>query len=294
MPRQWRDRLAALVMKGLALVCVGLALSISIALLAKSWPVITTSGLRQLLLGSSWHPRQGAFGCYPFLIGTLWVSGLAMALSIPICLLCALYLSEHARSRLRAAAKPMLDLLAGIPSVVFGLWGMLAVVPVVRWLGWRAGVATTGYSVLAGGVVLAIMVFPIIISVAEEVLRKVPLEAREASLALGATRWQTTKHVVVRAALPGIIAAIILGFTRAFGETMAVLMVVGNVARLPRSLFDPAYPLPALIANNYGEMMSVPRYDAALMFAALMLLAVVLGFNIMAALVLRALERRLA
>ena len=294
MPRRRRDRAAAVIMKALALACVALAFSMAAALLAKSWPVLSTSGLRQLLLGSSWRPFQGQFGFYPFLIGTLWVSGLAMALSIPVCLLCALYLSEYARSRVRAAAKPMLDLLAGIPSVVFGLWGMLAIVPLVRWLGDRMGVATTGYSVLAGGIVLAIMVLPIIISVAEEVLRKVPLEAREASLALGATRWQTTKHVVVRVALPGIIAAIILGFTRAFGETMAVLMVVGNVARLPRSLFDPAYPLPALIANNYGEMMSIPRYDAALMFAALVLLAVVLAFNIMATLVLRTVERRLA
>lgn len=294
MSRQWSDRVGALVMKALAVACVGLALSMAIGLLVRSWPVVSSCGLRQLLLGSSWRPLQGQFGFYAFFIGTLWVSGLAMVLSIPISLLCALHLSEYADSRVRALAKPMLDLLAGIPSVVFGLWGMLAVVPLVRWLGERVGVATTGYSVLAGGVVLAIMVFPVIISVAEEVLRKVPLEAREASLAVGATRWQTTKHVVVRAALPGIVAAIILGFTRAFGETMAVLMVVGNVVGLPRSVFDPAYPLPALIANNYGEMMSVPRYDAALMFAALALLAVVLGFNIMATLVLRVVERRLA
>jgi len=122
----------------------------------------------------------------------------------------------------------------------------------------------------------------------------VPMEARATSLALGATRWQTAKHVLLRAALPGVFAAVVLAFSRAFGETMAVLMVVGNVPAVPRSLFDPAYPLPALIANNYGEMMSIPLYDAALMFAALVLLAVVIAFNILATFVLRGVERRIA
>lgn len=155
----------------------------------------------------------------------------------------------------------------------------------------RLGSFTTGYSVLAGGIVLAVMVFPVIVSVTEEVLRKVPLEVREASLSLGATRWQTTKHMVLKAAFPGIFAAVVLGFSRAFGETMAVLMVVGNVPTVPHSLFDPACPLPALIANSFGEMMSVPLYDSALMFAALLLLVVVLIFNVLATFVLRAVER---
>jgi phosphate transport system permease protein len=294
MRRQFKDRLTAGAMQALAVLCVGLALATALALVVKSWPILSSHGLGHLLLGSSWRPLAGEFGFYPFIIGTLWVSGLAMAISIPICLLTALFLSEYAGKHLRAVAKPLIDLLAGIPSVVFGLWGVLAVVPLSAALAARMGVSSTGYCVLAGGVVLAIMVFPFIISVAEEVLRKVPLEAREASLALGATRWQTTKLVVVREALPGIVAAMILGFSRAFGETMAVVMVVGNVARLPHSVFDPAYPLPALIANNYGEMMSIPGYDSALMFAALLLLAVVFGFNIVAAVVLRSVERRLA
>jgi phosphate transport system permease protein len=144
----------------------------------------------------------------------------------------------------------------------------------------------TGYGLLAGGLVLAVMVFPIIISLAEEVISAVPQGLREASLTLGATRWQTIKNVVMRRAWSGVIAAIMLGFSRAFGETMAVMMVVGNVPQIPHSIFDAAYPLTALIANNYGEMMSVPLYDAALLAAALILLLIVLLFNIISRLVL--------
>ena len=138
---------------------------------------------------------------------------------------------------------------------------------------------------------LSIMVFPIIISITGEVLRSVPHELREVSLSLGATKWQTIKHVVLRKARPGIFAAIVLGFSRAFGETMAVLMVVGNVPKVPSSVFDPAYPLPALIANTFGEMMSIPLYDSAILLAALMLLIVVLIFNILARMVLIKIER---
>ena len=294
MSREAKDRLAAGLTTIAAVLCLALAFGIAVALLAKSRPILAMSSVTRLLLSSSWHPMKHEFGLWPFIAGTLWVSGLAMALAAPVCLLTAVYISEYSHRRLRAIAKPLLDLLAGIPPVVFGLWGVLAIVPLVAKLAERAGSSSTGYSVLAGGIVLAIMVFPIIISVTEEVLRKVPLDARAASLALGATRWQTTKHVLLRAALPGVFAAIVLGFSRAFGETMAVLMVVGNVPAIPRSLFDPAYPLPALIANNYGEMMSIPLYDSALMFAALVLLVVVLVFNVLATLVLRGLERRIA
>jgi phosphate transport system permease protein len=187
--------------------------------------------------------------------------------------------------------------------VVYGVWGTLTVVPFIehavspaldRWLGFvplfRA-YNPTGYGVLAGGLVLAVMVFPIIIAVAEDVIHSVPQGLREASLAVGATRWQTVRHVVLSRALPGVVAAVVLGFSRAFGETMAVLMVVGNVPQVPRSVFDAAYPLTALIANNYGEMMSVPLYDAALLGAALILMLVVLAFNVASRLILARLVR---
>ena len=139
---------------------------------------------------------------------------------------------------------------------------------------------------LAGGLVLAVMIVPIIIAVGEEVIRAVPQGLREASLALGATRWQTIRNVVLRRAWPGVAAAVVLGLSRAFGETMAVLMVVGNVPQVPHSIFDAAYPLTALIANNYGEMMSIPLYDAALLGGALILLLIVLTFSTTSRLVL--------
>jgi phosphate transport system permease protein len=281
-------------MLAVALICVALVIAIAVALLQKSRPILATRSLSQLLFSSSWRPSKGDFGFYPYIIGTLCVTGLAMAISIPVCLFSAVYLAEFAGRRFRSAAKPFIDLLAGIPSVIYGLCGILTVVPMVRGLGERCNIETTGYSVLAGGIILAIMVFPFIISVCIEALRAVPVEAREASLAVGATRWQTVKHVVLRSVFPGIGAAIVLGFSRAFGETMAVLMVVGNVARIPGSIFDPAYPLPALIANNYGEMMSIPLYDSALMLAALLLFIVVVVFNILATAVLRRIEKRLA
>src|SRR5208283_2149284 len=232
------------------------------------------------------------FGFYPFIIGTLRVTCIAMLIALPICFLAAIYVAEYAKGRIRAVVNSMIDLLAGVPSVVIGVWGVLAIVPIIKVVGIAAGQATTGYSVLAGGIVLAIMVFPSIISVSQEVLRSVPVSMREASFALGATKWQTVKHVVVRKSLPGIIAAMILGFSRAFGETIAVLMVVGNVPRIPSSIFQPAYPLPALIANNYEDVMSIPLYDSALLFAALLLLLVVAGFTLFGRLVLVRLQRR--
>jgi len=265
------------------------------ALFFKAWPILSTHPIQELLLSSSWRPTRGEFGLYPFIMGTLWVTILAMVLATPLCLLTSIYLAEYAPSRVRGIIKPMIDLLAGIPSVVYGMWGVLLVVPLIRdYVAPPVGATTTGYSVLAGGIVLAIMVFPIIISVSEEVIRAVPQDIREASFALGATKWQTVKHVVLRSSFPGIIAATILGFSRAFGETMAVLMVVGNVGKAPSSLFAPAYPLPALIANNYGEMLSVPLYDSALLLSALILLLVVLFFNVVARIVLSKIKKGFA
>jgi phosphate transport system permease protein len=268
-----------------------LVVFIAVGLVQKSSPILAVKHLSELLFSSSWRPLSGQFGFYPFIMGTLWVTGVAMLIAIPLCLLTSIYLAEYAPSRIRGILKPVIDLLAGIPSVVYGLWGILLIVPFVRGIGSFFGGTTNGYNVLTGGIVLAVMVFPVIIAISEEVIRTVPHEMREASLALGATKWQATKLVVRRAALPGIIAAIILGFGRAFGETMAVLMVVGNVAKVPSSVMDPAYPLTALIANNYGEMMSVPLYGSALLLAALILLILVFLFSAGARLILLRVER---
>ncbi len=301
--RPTKDRLARRIM-GLLTLSTGILLLVMILVLfARSWPILAIKPLEELLFSTTWQPLQGAFGFYPFIMGTLWVTMIAMIIAAPPSLLTAIYLAEYASSRTREIVKPLIDLLAGIPSVVYGIWGVLTVVPFVQdviapflghWFGFIPLFQVnnpTGYSILAGGIVLAVMVFPVIIAVSEEVIQAVPQGLREASLALGATRWQTIKHVVLRYSLPGVMAAIVLGFSRAFGETMAVLMVVGNVPQVPHSIFDAAYPLPALIANNYGEMMSIPLYDAALMGASLILLLVVLLFNLISRLILMRLVR---
>jgi len=296
--RRNKDQLAARTMGLLTLSALMLVPLITIALFIRAWPIIDAKPIGELLFSTSWHPMKNNFGFYPFIIGTIWVTALAMIISIPPSLLSAIYMAEYAPARTRSLVKTFIDILAGIPSVVFGIWGVLTIVPVIRdhlapTLDQSFGVIPlfrnnnpTGYGLLAGGLVLAVMVFPIIISLAEEVISAVPQGLREASLTLGATRWQTIKGVVLRRAWSGVIAAVMLGFSRAFGETMAVMMVVGNVPQIPHSIFDAAYPLTALIANNYGEMMSIPLYDSALLAAALILLLIILIFNVASRLVL--------
>jgi phosphate transport system permease protein len=262
------------------------------ALYRRSGLILAQKSFTELLFSSSWYPLKGQFGFWPFIMGTVWVTAVAVGLAVPLSLLTAIYLSEYAPRCVRNWTAPLIDVLAGIPSVVYGVCGVLVVVPLIRdHVAPFCGVFSTGYSVLAGGIVLAAMVCPIIIHVSLEVFKSVPRQVREVSLALGATQWQTIKHVVMRKALPGVIAAVVLGLSRAFGETMAVLMVAGNVAKPPSSLLDPAYPLPALIANNYGEMLSIPLYDSALMLASLVLLMMVLVFNVLARVCLIRAER---
>lgn len=290
--RLLKDKLASKFMLFLTVFSGLIVFLMAFGLYRRAMPILAIKPLTELLFSTSWHPLRGEFGFFPFIMGTLWVTGVAVAIAIPLCLLTAIYLSEYADRRIRELTKPLIDLLAGIPSVVYGVWGVLVIVPLIKdYIAPFFGTFSTGYSVLAGGIILAIMIFPIIIHVSVEVFRSVPYEVREASLALGATKWQTVKHVVIRKASPGVIAAIVLGLSRAFGETMAVLMVAGNVAKVPSSVLDPAYPLPALIANNYGEMLSVPLYDSALLLASLVLLLVVLFFNIISRVILIRVER---
>ena len=290
--RLLKDRLAGRLMLVLTIFSGLIVFLMAIGLYQRSRPILAIKSLGELLFSSSWHPSRGEFGFFPFIMGSLCVTGAAVAIAIPLCLLTAIYLSEYASRYVREWTKPLIDLLSGIPSVIYGAWGVLVIVPLIKdHIAPFLGASSSGYSVLAGGIVLAIMIFPVIIHVCVEVFGSVPYGLREASLSLGATKWQTTKHVVVRKAMPGVIAAVVLGLSRAFGETMAVLMVAGNVAKVPSSVLEPAYPLPALIANNYGEMLSVPLYDSALLLASMILLLVVLFFNVIARIVLMRVER---
>ncbi len=278
-----------------AVLLILLLVAIGVVLVSEAMPILRQQSLIDLVTSSEWYPTRLAFGLLPFIAGSFIVTLFAMILGVVPAVLSGVYLAEYTSSRRRAMVKPVVDLLAGIPSVVYGLWGVLFVVPLIRevlapalggTLGQRfplfAVTNPSGYSVLAGAIVLAIMVFPLIVAVTDEVLRNVPQQLRESMLALGATRWETTWCVARYAGLPGIAAAVVLAFSRAFGETLAIMMVIGNTPIIPRSIFDAAYPLPALIANAYSEMMSIPQYRSALMLAALILLCVVLLFNVVA------------
>ncbi len=297
--RRRKDKLAGKLFFVFSLIPVALAFIILIMLVAKSWPLIKNESVWLLITGKTWKPSQGLFGFWPFIAGTAWVTMLALIIAVPPCILTAIFLAEYAGSRLRTVTKPMLDILAAIPSVVYGVWGMLAIVPFIQnklgpyinlhfpQISFLSSNNPTGFGVLAGAVVLAIMIVPFIIAILYEIMNNIPKGLKEACLAMGTTKLQTVRWVVLPQSLPGILAAIVLGASRALGETMAVLMVVGNVVQVPHSILDAAYPLPALIANNYGEMMSIPLYDSALMTAALILLIIILVFNIASTLILQ-------
>ena len=279
-PAKWTDRISTGWLNFAVFFLILLPLVIGAGLVIKSLPLLEEAPIGTMLGSSNWSPQQGHFGFYAFIMGSVWVTLLSFVLSAPVCLLAAIYLTEYSPGWLTQTMYFVIDVLAGIPSVVYGVWGVLVVVPLLAdYVAPALGLTTTGYCLLSGGIVLAIMAVPYMLNMLMEVLRSVPVELKEASLSLGATYWETIKWIVLRKGLTGIIAALSLGISKALGETIAVLMVVGNVAKVPSSVLDAAYPLPALIANNYGDMMSVPLYDSALMFAALLLFAIILLFN---------------
>lgn len=260
-----------------------------LVLFIKAFPVLRTTGLWKLLSSVSWKPSAGEFGFLPFIVSTLWVSAIAILIALPLSILAAIYLSSYAPGSIKRIFRPVIDLLSGIPPVIYGVWGILTIVPFISG---TLAPGTTGYSILAGGIVLAVMIIPLLTGLLSEIFMSIPSEMTDASLSLGATRWQTVKRVMLRRAFPGIAAVTVLALSRALGETMAVLMVCGNSIAIPRSVLDAGYPLPALIANNYGEMLSVPGYESALMFAALILFVIVFSFSGLSRLILKRLEKR--
>ena len=202
--------------------------------------------------GKEWYPTASPspqYGLLPLILGTLWVSLGAILLSLPFGIAVAVYLAEIADMRVRNFLKPLIELLAGIPSVVYGFFGLVVIVPFLQ----QAFHLPVGETALAGSIVLGIMALPTIITVAEDSLRTVPRATKEASLALGATHWQTIYRVIIPYAKSGITSAAVLGIGRAIGETMAVLMVTGNAAVIPRTLLEPVRTIPATIAAELGE-----------------------------------------
>jgi phosphate transport system permease protein len=286
--RLFKNKIACLVMQLFTAGSLLTMLIMGLGLYYKSADVLKENSVWRLLKSSEWSPLTGEFGFWSFILSSIYVTALSVIIALPVALLTALFLTENARPWIKKMMFPALDILAGIPSVVYGLWGTLIIVPwIADYLGPRFVDYTSGYSLLAGGIVLSVMIIPLLVSLFIEIFSTVSKDLKDASISLGATRWQTSRLIVVRKASPGIIAAVVLSVSKAFGETLAVLMVCGNMVGIPHSVFDSVYPLPALIANNYGEMLSLPMYESALMFAALVMFVIIFIFNAISRIVLQ-------
>ena len=218
-----KDKMAGSMMLTFTLVSVLLVVLIGIGLVLKSLPILHDKSLWELLSGAKWKPMRGDFGFLPFIMGTLWVTAIAILWTLPVSLFTAIFLTENSKSWVKRVVFPALDILAGLPSVVYGVWGILVVVP---WISDRLAPHfveySTGYSTLAAGIVLGIMILPLLISLFVELFSSVPKEYREASLSLGATRWQTTKYVLLKKTFPGIVASVTLAISRAMGDDRRV------------------------------------------------------------------------
>jgi phosphate transport system permease protein len=220
---------------------------ITIFIFAEGTPIMFRYGVKKFLLGLDWYPTEKSFGLLPMITGSLMVTLGALVLGVPFGLACAIFLTEFSSKRLRRVIKPVIELLAGIPSVVYGFMGVVILVPFIR-----ETFGGPGLSVLAASIILGIMILPTIISISIDSLLAVPSTYRDGSTAMGATRWQTVRMVLLPAARSGIIASIILGMGRAIGETMAVIMIAGNAISIPRSILAPVRTLTSNIALEMG------------------------------------------
>jgi phosphate transport system permease protein len=276
---------------------VVLLVSVGLLLASSSLQTWQTFGLG-FLTGTAWNPVQNLYGALPFIVGTLVTALLAMLIAAPIGLLTAIFLSELAPPWVAVPLGFLVELLAAIPSVVIGLWGVFVLSPVLRstvedWLADSIGRVfpvfagpSFGVGIFAAGVILAIMVLPTIVSISREVINAVPTAQREGMLALGATRWETTTRAVLPYARSGIIGALILGLGRALGETMAVTMVIGNKPQIPTRLFDQGQTISSQIATTFNEA-SIGLQTSSLIALGLTLLVITIVLNIVARLLVR-------
>jgi len=283
------------VLTGLALLLPLLLLTLAVELVTNAWPAIRRFGFG-FFATSVWDPVAGRFGALPLIFGTLYSSLVAMVIAVPLALGVAIFLAEFAPRWMRRPVATLVELLAAIPSVIYGLWGIFVLLPLLRdtlWpvvrpaLDWLPIFRGTFYgpSVLAGGIILAVMVLPYVAAVSREVLLAVPAAQREAALALGATRWEAVWTVVLPYGRTGIIGAVILGLGRALGETMAVTMVIGNRHEVSASLVEPGYTIAAAIANEFAEAVS-SLHLSALFYAGLVLFVVTVAVNAVARLLI--------
>jgi phosphate transport system permease protein len=287
--RKLRDLIGTKLMLVITIFIAFLFFLILFTLLTGSFFIIEDQSITELLFSSNWRPRSGEFGLLGVIIGTIIVTSIAMIIAVPISLLTSVYIVEYAPKKVRQVIRPFIDVLAGVPSVVYGLCAFIVFVPLIRDFvaPFFGEFNSSGFSLFTASLILSIMVFPIIISLCIESFNAIPIELKEASLSVGATKWETVKKVIFRASGPGILSAILLGFGRAFGETIAVSMVIGNQEKIPSSLFNQGQTLASIIAQNYVDVMSLPRLQSALIFVALILFIVVLIFNMLGFLILR-------
>ncbi|HBF38840.1 MAG TPA: phosphate ABC transporter permease subunit PstC [Firmicutes bacterium] len=242
-----KERLIAGLLLITACIAVAGVLLIVLFVFREGWPVLMKYGPLSLASGKEWQPTSHEYGLLPLIVGSFYVTLTALILGVPLGIGCAVFMAEIAPNWVNKVIRPAINLLAGIPSVVYGFFGLVILVPVLREI-----IGGIGFSLFAGGVILAVMILPTIISISEDSLQAVPNDYKEASLALGATHWQTIYKVLVPAAKSGITAATILGMGRAFGETMAVIMITGNTPLVPHSMFDPGPTLTGTIGQEWA------------------------------------------
>jgi phosphate transport system permease protein len=274
------------------LLAIIVLLGIIALLLKEGLPAFWYTPPWDFFFGTQWYPvsEPPTFGIMPFFVATLWVTLVATAIAVPVGVACAAYLAEVAPDKVRETIKPIVEILAGFPSVVMGFLGLMLLSPLVQ----SVFNLNTGLCGLTAGIMLSLMSLPIIISVSEDALRAVPDEFRQASYALGATKWETIRHVSIPAALSGITAAVMLGVGRAIGETMTVLMVAGGALAVPVSPTEPMMPMTAAIASGIGNAVRGGLQYQALFAIGLILFMLTLGVNIVADRVLERQKRKFA
>lgn len=265
---------------GIAFSAISALLLIALFIIKEGLPFIIGYGPAKFLLASDWNPQLGRFGIWPMIVASVWVTLGAMLVGAPLGVACAAFLTEFVPRRVMGVVKPTIELLAGIPSVVYGFMGVMVLAPLIR-----SSLGGPGLSVLAGAVILGVMILPTIISISIDSIQAVPNSYREGSLALGATHWQTTYMVTVPAAKSGIIASIILGMGRAIGETMAVIMVAGNAVKIPGSPLDSVRTLTANIALEMGY--ATGRHREALFATGVVLLVIIMILNSLAGMAIK-------
>jgi phosphate transport system permease protein len=267
-----KEKLSGGVFFALALSSISVLALITVFIIIRGAPIIAKVGAFNFIFGMSWAPGRDEFGIFPMIIGTVSVTLGAAVLGIPIGLCTSIFLAEFAPAKLRDVFRPIIQLLAGIPSVVYGFWGLLFVVPAIR-----DHLGGPGLSILAGSAILAIMILPTIISISEVSLLALPRQYKEGALALGLNHWQAIRYLLLPAAKSGIVAASILGIGRAVGETMAVIMVVGNAVAVPESILDPVRTLTTNIGIEMGYASG--DHQKALFATGIVLFAIIMALN---------------